>query len=289
MGEPGVALQFAASLLPPAMTINAEGRSPFVLVCDHACNRIPEEYESLGLCAIDRLRHITWDPGALAVSLQLVELLDAPLVHATVSRLVIDCNRWHDAPDLIAALSELTPIPGNRAVAPAEKERRIARYHAPYHAAIEALLDRRAARGRQTILVAMHSFTPSYKDVARPWPIGFIHGLDTGYTRACVDALHALEPGLNIGWNEPYAALNGVTYTLEHHGDGRGLASTMIEIRHDEILEPDGIARWASLLARCLTTARAGGVPAPGGINGLGNRIGKGAGLWRRTTPTPRT
>src|SRR5436305_11817834 len=106
MVEYGVASRFAASLLPPAITINAEGRSPFVLECDHASNRIPEPYNDLGLSAIERLRHIAWDPGALSVSRNLVELLDAPLVHSTVSRLVIDCNRTHDAPDLIPTLSE---------------------------------------------------------------------------------------------------------------------------------------------------------------------------------------
>lgn len=258
MGEFRGMSQFAASLLPPAVTINAGGASPFVLVCDHASNRIPEDYGDLGLSAIDRLRHIAWDPGALAVSLRLSELLDAPLIHSTVSRLVIDCNRTHAAPDLIALVSETTEIPGNKQVGDNERARRIADFHDPFHAAIKAVLDQRAASGKETILVAMHSFTPSYAGVARPWPIGLIHGLDTAYTREVAKALRAAEPALNVGWNEPYAALNGVTYTLEHHGDGRGLQSVMIEIRHDEILEPEGIAHWAALLARCLEAARQG-------------------------------
>jgi predicted N-formylglutamate amidohydrolase len=238
------------------MTINADGSSPFVLVCDHASNRIPAGYGDLGLSAIDRLRHIAWDPGALAVSLQLAEQLDAPLVHSTVSRLVIDCNRTHAAPELIWSVSETTEIPGNRDIGESERTHRIEAFHTPFHTAIDAVLDRRAAAGQPTILVAMHSFTPVYKGVYRPWPIGFIHGVDTTYTKGVFDAVRAEQPGLNVGWNEPYAALNGVTYTLEHHGDGRGLVSTMIEIRHDEILEPEGVARWASLLARCLESAR---------------------------------
>lgn len=262
MSVSGVASRFAARLLPPAMTINADGASPFVFVCDHASNRIPDEYEGLGLDAVERLRHIAWDPGALAVGHVLVELLDAPLIHSTISRLVIDCNRWHDAPDLIPALSETTPIPGNRVIGGNEKAQRIAAFHDPFHAAIDAVLDRRREAGRQTILVALHSFTPIYKGVERPWPVGVLHGETTDFTQRVFDALRAADPDMNVGWNEPYAALNGVTYTLEHHGDGRGLPSTMFEIRHDEILEPEGVARWASLLARCLETARAGGVPA---------------------------
>ena len=102
----------------------------------------------------------------------------------------------------------------------------------------------------------MHSFTPVYLGVARPWPIGLIHGVDTTYTQALFDALKAEDPELNVGWNEPYAALNGVTLTLERHGDGRGLPATMIEIRNNEILDPAGVALWADRLARCLETAR---------------------------------
>ena len=250
------ALRVGASRMPPALTINAGGTSPFVLVCDHASNRIPEDLGDLGLSAIDRLRHIAWDPGALAVSLALVEMLDAPLVHSTVSRLVIDCNRAHDAPDLIPLVSETTEIPGNRDLGGNERARRIADFHAPFHAAIEAVLDRRAAAAQEPILVAMHSFTRVYKGVARPSPIGLIHGVDDDYTEAVFEALKAEGRDLNVGWNEPYAALNGVTYTLEHHGDGRGLRATMIEIRHDEILDASGVALWAGRLARSLETAR---------------------------------
>lgn len=172
--EGGIISFSAPRPVPAVRTINADGRSPFVIVCDHASNRIPPEYGDLGLSLVDRLRHIAWDPGALAVSLRLVELLDAPVIHSTVSRLVIDCNRWFDAPDLIAPVSETTEIPGNRDVGDNEKARRIADFHNPFHHAIDTLLDRRATEGRETVLIAMHSFTPTYKGVARPWPIGFI-------------------------------------------------------------------------------------------------------------------
>ena len=235
---------------------NARGRSPFVIVCDHASNRIPDKYGDLGLSHTERLSHIAWDPGALAVSHQLSDLLDAPLVQSTVSRLVIDCNRDLDAPDLIWTLSETTRIAANENLPPEERQYRIEHFHKPYHASIETLLEARRHAGQETVLVCMHSFTPVYHGVARPWPIGLIHGADPAYTRALFDALTNAEPGLNIGWNEPYAALNGVTLTLEKHGDERGLDATMIEIRNDEILEPAGVTLWSTRLARCLETAR---------------------------------
>ncbi|MBL8591372.1 MAG: N-formylglutamate amidohydrolase [Devosia sp.] len=244
-----------ASVIPPVLVFNAEGRSPFVLACDHASNRFPERFGDLGLTPHQRLMHIAWDPGAMAVALQLSDLLDAPLVTSTVSRLVIDCNRDHDAPDLIPVVSERTDIPGNNGIGDNERAERIGAYHTPFHAALQDVLDRRKAAGIETVLVTVHSFTPVYKDVPRPWPIGLIHGRDDRFTAALREALAADEASLDIGWNQPYSALNGVTYTLEHHGDGRGLESTMIEIRHNEILEPEGVSLWATRLARCLTAA----------------------------------
>lgn len=235
---------------------NVRGASPFVIVCDHASNRIPEKYGNLGQTQSERISHIAWDPGALSVSRKLSELLDAPLVQSTVSRIVIDCNRDVDAPDLIWTLSEATRIAANEGLDAEERQYRIDRFHRPYHASIETLLEARRNAGKSTILVCMHSFTPVYLGVARPWPIGLIHGSDPRYTKALRDALAAEEPDLNIGWNEPYAALNGVTLTLEKHGDGRGLEATMIEIRNDEILEPAGVAIWSARLARCLEVAR---------------------------------
>ncbi len=235
---------------------NARGASPFVIVCDHASNRIPAKYGDLGLTPIERLSHIAWDPGALAVSQRLSEKLDAPLVQSTVSRIVIDCNRELDAPDLIWTLSEATRIAVNEGLPPQERQFRIDAYHRPYHDAIDSLLTARASARRETILVCVHSFTPVFLGQARPWPIGLIHGRDTRFTADLRDALAAADPTLSIGWNEPYAALNGVTLTLEKHGDGRGLEATMIEIRNDEILSTEGVGRWADLLARSLLAAR---------------------------------
>jgi predicted N-formylglutamate amidohydrolase len=245
-----------ASQLPPVLTINSQGRSPFVLVCDHASNRIPSPYGDLGLKPHQRLTHIAWDPGALAVSLQLADLLDAPLVQSTVSRLVIDCNRGPQAVDLIPVMSERTEIRANIGIPDSERARRLAAFHAPFHRAVDAVLDRRLEAGQEAILVCIHSFTPTYKDVPRPWPVGLIPGSDESLTRALFAALKQDGPELNIGWNEPYAARKEVTYTVEEHGDRRGLPTTMIEIRHDEILEPAGVALWSARLGRALEAAR---------------------------------
>lgn len=238
------------------LVTRAEGTSPFVFVCDHASHHIPAKYGDMGLTEAERLSHIAWDPGALAVSTALSDLLDAPLVESTISRLVIDVNRDPTAPNLIWTLSEATRIPANENLSVEERQFRIDNYHRPYHEAVAGVLAARLQAGRETVLVCIHSFTPVFLGKARPWPIGLIHGRDDTFTRALQIALAEDEPSLNIGWNEPYAALNGVTLTLEKHGDGRALSATMIEIRNDEIQAPQGVAIWAERLARCLETAR---------------------------------
>lgn len=238
------------------LVTNARGQSPFVLVCDHASNRIPTAYGDMGLSMTERVSHIAWDPGALAVSRALSIKLDAPLVQSTVSRLIIDCNRDLEAPDLISTLSESTRIAANENLTAHERQYRINHYHRPFHASIETLLEARRHANRESILVCMHSFTPVYHGVARPWPIGLLHGQDPRFTAALREALAADAPDINIGWNQPYAALSGVTLTLEKHGDGRGLEATMIELRNDEILEPVGVDLWSARLAHGLEAAR---------------------------------
>jgi predicted N-formylglutamate amidohydrolase len=246
--------RYDADLVAPVHIVNAEGRGPFAILCDHASNRFPPAYGDLGLSPSERVRHIAWDPGALAVSLRLSELLDSPLVHATTSRLIVDCNRFTDSDSLMPTVSEYTEIVGNQNISATDRAERIARYYVPYHDAIDRVLGKRRAAGLETILVCMHSFTPVFKGFVRPWPIGILPAPDEAYSRALFDALIAEDAAMNVGWNEPYAAARGVSYTVDHHG--AGLAATMIEIRNSEILEPAGVAFWADRLARCLNVAR---------------------------------
>ena len=235
---------------------NATGPSPFVLACDHASNRIPQRYGDLGLSSFERLTHIAWDPGALAVSMRLSDLLDAPLVFSTISRLIIDPNRVPTADHAIWTLSEATRIPANENLDAAERQLRVDTYHRPFHDALTEVLDTRQSKGAESYFICIHSFTPVYLGEPRPWPIGVINGQDPAFAEALRDALLAETPMLNIGWNQPYSAMAGVTYTLEHHGDARGLPSAMIEIRNDEILTPEGIDLWAGRLARAFGAAR---------------------------------
>src|SRR4051812_10725462 len=98
---------------PIARVENADGASAILLICEHASNHLPASFGDLGLDPVDLECHIAWDPGALGVARALSRQLDAPLISATVSRLVLDLNRDPAAPDSVTALSERTVVPGN--------------------------------------------------------------------------------------------------------------------------------------------------------------------------------
>lgn len=238
----------------PVAIVNADGSSPFVFVCDHASNHMPSPYDGLGLSESDRLAHIAWDPGALGVSLNLSALMNAPLVHSTVSRLIVDCNRDESAPDLVPEISELTEIPGNRNIEAGDRAERVALAHRPFHDAIDGLLDARAGRGFDSVVVSIHTYTPVHKGITRAWEIGLISNSD----RRLADPALALlqeKTTYEVGDNEPYSPGDGVYYTLQRHGENRGLMCLMIEVRNDEVATPEAEKRWAKLLADILTEA----------------------------------
>ena len=237
----------------PVHVENPDGAGPFVIVCDHAANTLPPRYAGLGLAAEALEMHIAWDPGALPVSRRLSARLDAPLLWPDASRLIIDCNRALEAPDLIPTLGEGRPIPGNRDLADAERRRRIDAIHVPYHAASDALLDRRSAAGLTSAVVAIHSFTPVFLGRSRPWEIGVLFDEDRRLAEPILAAL-AGDPALAVGINQPYAPADGVYYTLSRHARARGLPAVMIEIRNDVIADAAGQAAWADRLGAILAS-----------------------------------
>lgn len=237
--------------LEPVSVGNEGGASPFVFICDHASNFLPAEYGTLGLPEAALDRHIAWDPGALPVARALSKSLDAALVASRVSRLAIDCNRPLDSPDLILPVSEDTVIPGNLDLSPAEREGRIALSWRPFHDAVSGVVERRLKAGRATWLVSVHSFTPVYKGVARPWQVGILHDDDTRLSGPLTAALQA-RGDIVVGDNQPYSPADRVYFTLERHARSRGLPCVMIEIRNDEIRDEAGQGRWGKLLADML-------------------------------------
>lgn len=241
---------------PPAVeTVNAQGKSPYVLLCEHASNFIPARYQGLGLDAAERERHIAWDIGVAPIARDLSSALDAPLVLSGYSRLLIDCNRPVGVPTSIPEISESTRIPGNIGLSAEEREARAARFFWPFQKEVARILDRRQAQGMPAIVFGVHSFTPVFKGFARPWHAGILFRKAERLGQALVAALQ--EPGLSVVANEPYRIEDGGDHTVPVHGEARGLDAVLIEIRQDLIAERQGQIAWAKRLAPALQAAAA--------------------------------
>ncbi|MEQ1770315.1 MAG: N-formylglutamate amidohydrolase [Devosia sp.] len=234
----------------PVDAVNEGGTSDTVLLCEHASNHMPAEYGGLGLPPSELQRHIAWDIGAAAVTRRLCDLLDAAAFLGTYSRLLIDLNRPLDAPDSIPQRSESTDIPGNVLMTAVERLRRRDLIFMPYHRRVSAHLDSRQAARRSTRLLSIHSFTPTFLGQTRPWHAGvlFIGAVDLGHRIA--DRLRG--PDLLVGINEPYKTDRRADYGIPVHGDDRGIAAVMMEIRNDLIRDPASVEQWASAIGEAL-------------------------------------
>jgi predicted N-formylglutamate amidohydrolase len=195
-------------------------------------------------------RHIAWDVGAAGVTRALSAKLDARAVLTDFSRLVIDPNRAEDDPTLLMRLYDGTIIPANRRADAAERERRLALFHRPYHDALTAMLSQRPGPA----ICAIHSFAPALRGrPARPWEVGVLFSEDRRLSDPLIARLEA-EGDIVVGVNEPYSGhLPGDA--MDRHAIAHGRLHVLIELRNDLICDAAGQAHWAARLAPLLEGA----------------------------------
>jgi predicted N-formylglutamate amidohydrolase len=226
-----------------------------LVICDHASNALPQNYGALGLRRETLERHIAFDIGAAWTTRRLAQRLRAPAVLSTFSRLLIDPNRGADDPTLVMRISDGAIVPGNARIDAVEIERRRRLYWAPYRAAVDSTVQAMLATGASPAILSMHSFTPTWRGVPRPWKIGILWDSDPRLPRPLLEAL-AREPDLapdEIGDDEPYAgALAGDT--IDAIATRRGLSNVLIELRQDLIATREGAEAWADRLARLIAS-----------------------------------
>lgn len=226
------------------------GGGPLLLLCDHASDHVPADI-NLGIDPALLGKHIAVDIGAGPLTRALAARLRCPALLGTVSRLVIDLHRQADHPGLIPPVSDGHVIPGN---ADPDRAGRIARFHGPYHRAIDAEV--RATRPK--LILAIHSFTPRLEAGNAPqrrWEVGILYNRDTRAARLALDWLRA--QGLTVGDQEPYSG-RVLNATLNRHAEANGIPSCAIEVRNDLIRDAAGVARWADLLAAMARALAAG-------------------------------
>ena len=236
---------------PPFRLVDRRAASRYLVVADHAGNAVPACLRGLGLEQDVLQRHIAHDIGSRALAKLVAEALQASLLLANYSRLVVDLNRYLHDPTAFMPLSDRVVIPGNQQLTAEQKQRRAAAIHTPYHRAIASLLDGLVQQGSQPVLISLHSFTPALENQRRLWHIGVLWDQDP---RIAVPLLARLRqhPELIVGDNEPYSGRHPSDHTMSEHGKGRGIAHICLEVRQDLLADGDGISRWGALLAAAL-------------------------------------
>jgi len=227
------------------------GSSPYLLACDHASRTLPRKLGQLGVSGQELRRHIAWDIGIAGVARRLSELLDACLVLQNYSRLVIDANRPLRTPQSIVTFSEHTRVPSNEHLSEVEIAAREDEIFLPYHDSIRDQLDQREHAPQPPAICALHSFTPRYKGVERPWHAGVLYNRDARLSLFLLQALRR-DPALVVGDNEPYKTSEETDYTVIVHGERRGIPYIELEIRQDLIAHEAGQVAWAERLATLL-------------------------------------
>ena len=220
----------------PAADVSVRADAPTILlVCEHASNHIPAHLNGLSVSPEVIKSHVAWDPGALGVAQAMAGKLPSVLVAGTISRLVYDCNRPPGAASAIPEKSEIYEIPGNKDLNETERKKRVDGVFLPFSQAVSQQIDRHS--DTLQAMVTVHSFTPVYHGANRQVEIGVLHGKDERLATAFMMSKPE-DTRFEVRLNEPYAATDGVTHTLDTHGAARGVLNVMLEIRNDLIASP---------------------------------------------------
>tara|TARA_B100000676_G_scaffold313283_1_gene392995 strand:+ start:4989 stop:5774 length:786 start_codon:yes stop_codon:yes gene_type:complete len=236
----------------PFTVLNADGKSPILLVCDHASPVVPRAMEYIGLDKNTFKQHVAWDIGAEDVTRRLSEKIDAVAVLSGYSRLLIDLNRHPGGLDSIPEKINDTIIPGNFKLCKKQRLERIESFFWPYHQNVSNALGCLWRRGPVPALVSIHSFTPFLGGNRRPWDVGVLWNRDSRLAVLLLDELKKFKTrSFHIGDNKPYSGKK-LGYTIDVHAGVVGLPNCAVEIRQDLIDTSDGAQFWSDALASIL-------------------------------------
>lgn len=221
-----------------------------MLTVEHAACAVPPGVE-LGIPPARAGGHEGWDPGALRLAQALAAATGAPLHAGEWSRLVVDLNRREGDPGAVPASAWGLDLPGNRALDPAAREARIARWHRPWRAAVAAAITRALDGADRVLHLSVHSFAPALDPAARDFDLGLLFDPARPAESAWVERLAAALPGVRLARNAPYAgtAEGHTTALRERWGDPR-YAGIELELSQDA--PPALVRRVAAGLAGAL-------------------------------------
>lgn len=214
----------------------ATRRDGLLYTCEHASNRVPAPWR---LRPSDRrllAMHWGYDLGARTLTLELARRSAGAAVLTRFSRLLVDPNRDPADPTAVLRTCDDGAPTFNRAP---DVAARIARFHAPFHAAVDASL----RRARPRFLCSVHTFTPVFRGQARPMEVGVLFDRHDDLAERLLRALR--DVGLRAEANAPYSGKEGLIYSANRHGTGHDVPYLELEVRQD-VVGSDRRARRAA-------------------------------------------
>lgn len=239
----------------PFRVLRAGSKSPYVIVCDHASNKVPASLKGMGLKKSDLQKHIGWDPGTADIGRYLSQKLNAPAILAQYSRLVVDLNRGHTNKDCMRAVSDHIVVPANRGLSRQQKKQRLDEIYWPYHDAVDRVVRRAMTAGNIPFLLSIHSFTPEMDGFKRPWHIGILWNSEEKIGKRLVKNLRALDRKIVVGENEPYSLkkIKLDKHTIQRHAEDRGLPYVIVEFRQDLVNTRAKAEKWAKIFLAAIS------------------------------------
>jgi len=220
------------------------------LSCEHAVNTVPPRHLSLFKDKPALLEtHRAIDFGALDITLSLSQACQCDYVTASISRLLIDCNRSLTSADCFSEFTSHLPAP--------EKQHLIDNYYLPYRTRCESMIRNAIESGHQVFHLSVHSFTPIFNGVTRNACIGLLydpkrHG-EKEVARQWQKLLSEESRTHRVRMNYPYrGASDGFTSALRKEYSEKDYIGMEVEVNQSLVKDKTSLNTMITLLSKSL-------------------------------------
>ena len=196
--------------------VNEYTTGPFIFSCEHASNSVPTDVQVSEKDHHFLQTHWGWDIGAESVTRHLVQATGSQGILATHSRLWIDLNRSLERTDLIRLETEGHTLSFNENLSEHAEQQRLQQVYDTFHAAYNALVEKRCQEPTPVTLISIHSFTPVWNGTVRTMDIGVL--FDECEELGIKLAALLKEEGLFVEINAPYTGRGGLMFSVEDKG-----------------------------------------------------------------------
>lgn len=204
-------------------------QSFILLTCEHGGRDVPAAYRPVfdGQEAVLE-SHRGYDIGALGVALRMASGLSAPIIHSTVTRLLVDLNRSLDHPGVWSEFTRELPVREREVIAEA--------FYTPHRESVWRTVAAAVAVGHRVLHVGVHSCADELAGVRRDLDIALLFDdarvRETDFCRRWRAELAGQAGHLRYRFNEPYrGADDGLTTTLRARFDPADYLGIEVELR----------------------------------------------------------